>query len=218
MAAATRTESADPTGAADPPGAPGAPGAEGPVGPTAPPAPPGRSRDRVPPLVLGVRLLLVAAAGVLVGTGAPTVARTVLTVLAAGAALAGPLHRRDSRAGDRVLVGTGALLLVPLALGLALDLLPGGLTRSSWGWAVAAAELVAVVATPRWRPLRDARPALPAGRTVLTGACALAAAGVVALALVVSTRATNSDEAAPLQMQVTGDPPCPPACPTGPST
>lgn len=154
------------------------------------------------PATLALRLVLVAAAAALVVGAAPAGLRAT-TGVAAALAAAGPLLARRGRGlGDAAALAAGGLVLALLAVGLVLDLLPAGITRTSWGYGAGVLELAAVAATAR-AVLRLPRP----GRAVLGALLwSLPVLAVVAAAIMVSTRATDADQQSPLELAAVGDP------------
>ena len=81
---------------------------------------------------LGWRMALVVVAAVLAGIGAPTPIATVLTATAVLVTIERLVRHRGRGMLDAALVGAGGLVTVLGLLGLAVNYLPGGITRTSW--------------------------------------------------------------------------------------
>ncbi len=164
-----------------------------------------RDDPAVRPLAV-LRTLLVLAATASVLADAPAAVRTPLVALAA-VGVAGPLLVvRGSQPWDAVIVAAGGLLVGLMALGLGLDLLPGGLTRTSWGIGTGLVELGLLGIGLRLRAWAPRVPPAPTPRRAaqLLGRVgwSAAAAAVVAGALVIATRATDDADRGPLQLAV----------------
>jgi hypothetical protein len=151
------------------------------------------------PVALGRAVLVLAAvAAVLVGAPVPVTAALTLTALVA---VAERLSRtRAQPALDAVLVAFGGTLIGLILVGLVLGVTGIGLRATSWAIAGGAVALVGLGLAEGLAPASRRRPSwlrVPAWTDV---AWALVVGSVVVLALVVSVRATDRGEVAPVQM------------------
>lgn len=153
--------------------------------------------------------IVVLATGAIV-IDVPVWARAPLAVAAAALTVTSYLSRTTggrARLVDAVLRVTGAAVVLLAALGLLLNVLPGGITAAGWGIGVGVIELIAVISLAAWRsPVRAER----AGRRrlpVRAGLWAVAISGVLAGALVLSTVSFTDTHIAPLALgaERTGD-------------
>jgi hypothetical protein len=142
-------------------------------------------------------LIVVATAAIVLEL--PSWARAPLAIAAAlvTAAFCVRYMRRRSPL-DRVLTGTGVAIVALALLGLALNVLPWGLTALGWGIGVGVVELAAVTALSFLRPPVEVTPARslrvpPAG--VIWGALT---AAVLALAIVWATTSFAGTHTSPL--------------------
>lgn len=168
---------------------------------------------RVPRLTLGCAALVVVAMAC-AAAGAPTWLSTPLATLAVVAVLALLVRRRRRGPLDALLVAVAVPLVAVPLLGLLLNLLPGGLSRLSWGLGVGVllvAGLAWDAVQPQAAPVPAAvRPPTLGGRpgrldrhTVLRAAPWYAgAAALLALSLVLATQAAHRSERPPLSLAV----------------
>lgn len=152
----------------------------------------------------GWRLALAVAATVASGLSAPAWLSTVLTLVATSVVVERVVRFRRRGMLDAALVGAGLLAVSLGLLGLILNYLPGGISRTSWSIgavllavaALTAAGLMPEVPPSPFRPLW-ARRSLP------TAVWGLVAAGIVAFALVISTGSYSRTHIAPLDLSST---------------
>ena len=152
----------------------------------------------VAPLDLAVRAVLVVAAAVTAGAGAPGYAAAPLTGVAALLTLDRVARRDDRPLLDSVVRGAGGLVLALIALGFALNVVPHGLTRTSWSVGAAVLALIALAGTARRTPAK--RPELTGWAR--GGIAYVATAAILGLAFTVTVRATDHSERGPLALSV----------------
>jgi hypothetical protein len=126
-----------------------------------------------------------------------------------------PLVRLRGRGAlDEVLVGAAGVLIALALLGLVLEVVPGGLSRMSWGIGCGVLLLAGIGLTQRWEGTR--RHPTPAARTfdgdplrverrrrtLREAPWFVAAAAVLAVAVVVATQAARQSERRPLALSV----------------
>ena len=140
---------------------------------------------------------LVVAASVATAMSAPVLVRLVLSVLAVGGVIDLGVRTHHEGGREATAVVTGASLVVVLALGYVLNLLPLGLGPLGWALGLGLAGLVAIALLGR-RPAR-ARPRL---RQVVRadGLWYFGAAVLVAAGLLTAVSVTRVAEQSPVQM------------------
>ena len=147
--------------------------------------------------LIRVAVLLAALAASLVAPvwlSAPLVAVAVLAV-------AERLIRRRGRGTlDALLVGVAAVGGTLILLGLALNLLPGGLSKLSWTVGVAVTGTAAVLSTARHPLPRSVFPAALRRVPDTTWVFSAAAVVVLGVAVALSARVVNQADVPPLQI------------------
>ncbi|NHC44711.1 hypothetical protein [Motilibacter aurantiacus] len=157
---------------------------------------PAHMRNAGVPLLGGAATLVVAAVALAVA-GAPAYLRAPVASLAA---LAVVLAAAPRGKGLRhlVLVAVGSLLVGAVLLGVVLDVVPGGITRTSWALGMGLLGLLALGVAARRGVPETSVPAWPALRA---GHLWYAAAALVVIAAVgVSVTSARDSERAPLQL------------------
>ena len=154
---------------------------------------------------LGWRMALVVVAAVLAALGAPAAVTTLFVGAAAIAVVDRVVRYRRRGMLDAALVGFGALVVVPGLLGLLLNYLPGGITRTSWAVALVLIGIGSLTLAGLARgavPPSPFRPLL-SRRSLPTAAWSLGAVAVLALALVLSVRSFDRTHIAPVDLSAT---------------
>ncbi len=151
---------------------------------------------------LGWRIALTVVAAALAVVGAPSWLAATATGLATVAVVERLVRHRRRGMLDAALVGIGTLVVALGLVGLLLNYLPGGITRT--GWAVAFA-LLAIAALTVAGLRQDETPPSPF-RKLLTRAAvptalfAVAAGGVLAAALVLAVHSYDDTHIPPVDM------------------
>jgi hypothetical protein len=153
---------------------------------------------------LGTRAVLLLVAVLLIAFNAPTWLATPMVVLAAAAVVQRVARGRGQGGIDAWVAGLGGLLVTLVLLGLALNLLPGGLDRVSWsiGLGVVGVVTLAVSAVSTTQGGQRALPLGQVGKQLRGAGWYAACAMVLVVALLISVHATNRSERAPLALSV----------------
>lgn len=148
---------------------------------------------------LAWRAALVIVAAVAVVIGLPAWARTPLSIMAALVTTLFVL-RRFRRPGliHGTLTALGVALVVAMALGLLLSVLPSGITPPGWGIGIGVVELVSLTALAYWRAPTATTRRSRRGVPVAALAWTILVASVLAAALIWSIASVNSKQIAPL--------------------
>ena len=146
------------------------------------------------------RLAVLVLAVVCISLEAPTWFATPIAVTAAVAVIEPAARRR--RGIEAWIVGLGGLLFTLVLLALLLTLLPGGITRVSWaiGLGLCGAGTLAASAYLARHDMARTPWKLPKVRALRGYAWYAAVVPVIIAALVISVRATNTDQAPPLAL------------------
>lgn len=148
-----------------------------------------------------VLVLAAAGAGLL---ALPTAITTVLPVAATAvvAERAARLRRRGPT--DAALVGVGSTVVALALLGVVLNFLPWGITRSSWSVGAGVVGLVVLAACATRPGATSPVTALRLRPSWLTGAGVAGAVAVLAASVVISVVSYDSNQVVPLQLFAAG--------------